>query len=63
MYKQSLQKRIQDHLYSDEWCKNGNWEIEYFECETKSEVEAFEAHLIALYKTEKYFNKVKSDGE
>ena len=60
VYKQSLQKRIQDHLYNDEWCKNGNWKIEYFECETKSEVEAFEAHLIALYKTEKYFNKVKS---
>ena len=62
VYKQSLQKRIQDHLYNDEWCKNGNWKIEYFECETKSEVEAFEAHLIALYKTEKYFNKVELTG-
>lgn len=60
VYKQSLQKRMQDHASNDDWCKNGSWVIEYFECETKSEVEAFEAHLIAIYDTGKYFNKVKS---
>jgi len=58
--KAALEKRIMQHSYVDEWCKNGVWKVEYFECETQSEVEAFEAHLIELYGTWKYFNKVKA---
>lgn len=55
-----LEKRIMQHSYVDEWCKSGLWRIEYFECETQSEVEAFEAHLIELYGTWKYYNKMKA---
>lgn len=58
--KSCLEKRISDHSYNDDWCKNGIWRVEYFECETQSEVEAFEAHLIELYGTWKYYNKVKA---
>lgn len=52
--------RLQAHEREDEWCKDKPWYIEYFECENQSEVEAFEAHLIALYGTDKYFNTQKS---
>ena len=34
--------------------------IEYFDCDTQSEAEAFEAHLIALYGTDKYYNVKKA---
>lgn len=60
VYKSDLEKRIMDHAYRDEWCIGKNWEIQYFECENRSEVEAFEAHLIALYETWRYYNKVKA---
>lgn len=52
--------RIQSHEREDKWCQNKPWRIEYFECDTQSEVEAFEAHLIALYGTYKYYNKQKA---
>lgn len=58
--KSALEKRIMQHSYRDNWCKSGVWKVEYFECETQSEAEAFEAHLIELYGTWKYFNKVKA---
>ena len=58
--KEPLEKRIMQHSYADEWCKGKRWKIEYFECETQSEVEAFEAHLIELHETWKYYNKVKA---
>lgn len=51
--------RIQAHERDEDWCKNKPWFIEYFECENQSEVEAFEAHLIALYGTNKYYNTQK----
>lgn len=54
-----LLNRLQDHYYTDKWCKQSAWIIEYFECENRSEAEAFESHLIALYGTGKYYNKSK----
>lgn len=59
MYKANLKKRLQDHGYRDEWCIGKTWGIEYFECENRSEAEAFESHLIALYGTGEYYNKSK----
>ena len=58
--KSPLERRILDHAHNDEWCKNGIWRVEYFECETQSEAEAFESHLIELYGTWRYDNKSKS---
>ena len=51
--------RMSLHKLCDIWKDLGIWKIEYFECENKSEAEAFESHLIALYGTDKYFNTMK----
>lgn len=56
----SLADRIMGHFYDDEWAKTKVWEVDYFKCDTQSEVEAFEAHLIALYGTDKYYNIQKA---
>lgn len=56
-----LKKRIYCHRSQDDWRLDGAWKIEGFECENKSEAEAFESHLIALYGTGKYYNKSKAD--
>ena len=58
--KATLKDRIMAHFCSDEWAKEKIWRVEYFECETQSEVEAFEGHLISLYGTGKYYNKSKA---
>ena len=58
--KGKLSNRLQSHETDDEWCKNRGWFIEYFDCDTQSEAEAFEAHLIALYGTDKYYNVKKA---
>ena len=59
-YRDGLKKRICCHESQDNWKDDGLWKIEGFECENKSEAEAFESHLIALYGTDKYYNKMKS---
>ena len=59
VYNSTLERRIAVHKSMDPWALGGNWRIEYFECESRAEVEAFEAHLIALYGTDKYYNKAK----
>ena len=51
--------RMSLHKLYDSWKDLGIWRIEYFECENKSEAEAFESHLITLYGTDKYFNTMK----
>ncbi len=56
----TLMGRVYVHANNDEWCKNSYWNVEYFECDTRAEAEAFEAHLIALYKTYDYYNKCKA---
>ena len=62
VYGKSLGEWITAHASQDDWRYKGNWRIEYFECETRSEAEAFESHLIALYKTYEYYNKAKKLG-
>lgn len=57
----SMRQRFCVHAAKDKWKHKGAWRIEYFECENKSEAEAFESHLIALYGTEKYYNKSKTN--
>ena len=60
VHKSKLEKRLMAHANNDEWALNGCWKVEYFECENRSEAEAFESHLIALYGTDKYYNKAKT---
>jgi hypothetical protein len=61
VHKADLSSRLTAHLYNDDWCRSGNWDIEYFECQNRSEAEAFESHLIAVYETWKYYNKAKAN--
>lgn len=56
----SLYNRILAHQETDEWCRGKHWIVEYFECDSISEVEAFESHLISLYGTDKYYNIKKA---
>ena len=56
--KAKLKDRIMAHE-DDRWCKGKMWRVEYFGCDTQAEVEAFEAHLIAIYGTGKYYNTQK----
>ena len=60
--KATIQDRIRQHKAYDEWCKNGDWHIEYIEknINTRTDAEYWEAHLISLYGTDNYFNKSKS---
>lgn len=58
--KGKLSSRLANHNNDDEWCIGKKWYIEYFECGTRSEAEAFEAHLIALYGTGEYYNTHKA---
>jgi hypothetical protein len=55
-----LAARESMHRSQDIWRCKGLWRIEYFTCNNKSEAEAFESHLIALYDTGKYYNKAKT---
>lgn len=57
----TLAQRINEHKNNDEWCKKGNFTIEYIEenINTRTDAEYFESHYISLYGTDKYFNKTK----
>ena len=59
--ERALKLRVNEHQKNDVWVKSSNsWRIEYFYVDTKSESEAWESHLIALYKTYNWFNKAKA---
>lgn len=53
---------VREHYTYDEWTQNIEWRIEYFEIQngTRTDVEFLEAHLISLYRTDKWFNKSKA---
>ena len=57
----TLEDRIREHK-SDDWCKCRRWKIEYINENiiTRTDAEYFEAHYIALFGTDKYFNIKKS---
>lgn len=58
----TLQQRVDEHRKLDSWVDTTqSWRIEYFLVNNKSESEAWESHLIALYKTYNWFNKAKKD--
>lgn len=59
----TLKQRVNEHERYDDWCRVRRWKIEYIyeDINTRSEAEAFEAHYISLYETDKYFN-VKKTG-
>lgn len=61
VHKSNLEKRLVAHASKDWWAMDACWKVEYFECENRSEAEAFESHLIALYGTHKYYNKAKTN--
>lgn len=57
----TIRDRVADHRRSDDWYnKADGWKIEFIEVQNKSEAEAFESHLIALYGTDKWFNTAKA---
>lgn len=53
-----IERRIKQH--TEEWAQQSNYRIEYFECNNRSQAEAYESHLIALYNTSDWYNKSKS---
>ena len=58
----ALKQRVDEHKKFDSWVTaTKSWRIEYFFVNNKSESEAWESHLIALYKTYNWFNKAKKD--
>ena len=58
--KRCKEDRLKEHRVKD-WWANGNYKIEYFTVYSRTDAEAFESHLIALYKTYEYYNKAKKD--
>lgn len=60
VHKGDLEKRLNQHMLQDYWYLDGLWKVDYFECDTRSEAEAFESHLIALYRTGEYYNRAKT---
>ena len=58
----ALKLRIDEHKKYDEWVnKSNSWRIEYFIVDSKSQSEAWESHLIALYQSYKWYNIAKAD--
>jgi len=59
VHKGDLRKRLCVHSSRDKWKLKGVWKIQYIQLRNRSEVEAYESHLISLYGTDKYYNKSK----
>lgn len=55
-----LRERIIEHFRREIW-SFGNYKVDYFTVNSRTDAEFFEAHLIALYKTFNYHNVAKSD--
>lgn len=56
-----LYKRIYEHETQYSWVKNRKWKIEYIAKTSRTTLEALEAHLIALYKTNQFYNRGKKN--
>ena len=59
VHKGNLTTRLNQHTLQDDWYLDGIWKVDFFECDTRSEAEAFESHLIAYYRTGEYYNRTK----
>lgn len=59
----TLTRRVYEHKLYDEWCKNGNYKIEYIKMpiHTRTDAEFLESHFISLYKTDRFYN-IKKKG-
>ena len=57
----ALEKRIYEHSYNDSWCQGKTWRVEYITVPTKNDAHALEGHFIALYGTNRWYNKAKTD--
>ncbi len=55
----TLKQRVIEHSKEEQF-QGINYSIDYFEVETHTDAEAWEAHLIAKYKTNKRLNKSKA---
>lgn len=57
----SLEKRVKQHL-TDYWYPKHVWKIEYLDypIESRTDAEYIESHFIALYQTNKYYNRSKA---
>ena len=58
--KRCLEERLREHAKVDEW-SIGNFCVDFFVVSNKTDAEAYEAHLISLYKTYNCFNKAKAN--
>lgn len=56
----ALEKRIYEHSYNDSWCHGKTWRVEYITVPTKNDAHALEGHFIALYGTNRWYNKAKT---
>lgn len=56
----TLLQRAREHYLYDDWCHNGNFEIEYIEVNSRTDCECLEGHFISVYSTDKWYNKGKS---
>lgn len=58
----TLEQRINEHK-REEWHFGKSWKIEFIceDIETRTDAEYFESHYISLFKTDRWFNKSKSD--
>lgn len=56
--KKTLEKRVVEHSKEEKF-QGKDWKIQYFECENRSVVEAWESHLIEKYETYKHLNICK----
>ncbi len=54
-----LDRRIDQHT-RDPWYDNTEWTIDFIVVATRNDAEAIEAHLIAAYHTDRYYNKAKT---
>ena len=56
--KGSMANRHRQHM-KDDWYESEKYKIRYIQCETQSETEAIESHLISMYPEDQLFNKAK----
>lgn len=58
----TLEQRDKEHRKNDDWCKNGIWKVEFLQREINSRTDAeyLEAHYIAKFGTDNYYNKTKA---
>lgn len=57
----TLLQRLKEHQLYDWWCNGKQWKVEYLYVNNKTDCEGLESHFIALYNTDKWYNKNKTN--